>query len=586
MKRLMLMCLLIYFSVASITFGTGKANFTAEELKWIEDNPVVLYAPDPGYAPYEFFQNGRLKGMVPDYLDLLSEYSGLEFEIVALDSWGTVVEQAKEGTIDVVFATKTKGRSEFLIFTEPVINYPNIIISNDTFDEKITEDNVANYSIGYMKDYAVEEYITLLYSDANTIGYATIEDGLRDVSLGKIDVFMGDMGQVSHYTSELNITNLKVQSETDYHYGLRFGVTNDQKLLRSILEKSLSSIDGKRREEIRHKWIILESKGMITKNQLYLIYLLIAVILIVGSIVLNWNRVLRQQVAKKTKDLNELNKALEQKVSIRTQSLAEANGELEASMDDLLETQEKLIEAQRYAMLGELIVGVAHELNTPIGNGLTSATYMKEKTHNLTMRILKNNLSFKDVTEYADMALQSNQMIISNLDRATKIIDRFKALESSQWSRKKEMIDLDKTLQSIIERAPTLDARLGSYDFTYVGNSIMLETSVAWIYELLEGLMMNTLLHGYKGLEKGKVIIKLMEDEDYIIIIYEDRGVGISKEEQEKVFSPFYTTSTDSNHIGLGLPIIYNLITRELGGSLVLESELNEFTRFRITLPK
>lgn len=586
MKRILAMFMIITVLLAIPSYSTAVSlELTAEEEEWILNNPVIYYAPDPSYAPYEHFVDGSLKGIVPDMMREIELISGLNIEIVQLDSWGTVIEHAKAGTVDLIFAAKTKQRKKYLEFTDTVIGYPNIIVSNTSYNEDITIDSLDNYSIAYLKDFAIEEYLGLIYPEANVVGYDDIEKALKDVSMGRVDTMLGDIGQLSYYISKLKISNIKIHEESSYYYDLRFAVTKEQKILRSILDKSLAVIDSEDRERIIRKWVTIEDSRSLSDESKRFLSVFGVLVTIVFIAIANWNRTLRKQVEHKTNDLNALNKELEDKVTARTQLLKETNEELEVSMEDLLKTQEKLLEAQRFAMLGELIVGVAHELNTPIGNSLTSATYMTDKTNDLSMQMIRNELSFKDVAGYADMALQSNQLIVNSLERATKIIDRFKALESSQWGGRKEVIDLGKTIENIICNAGNLDSRLASYEIVYAGTNIMMLTSAVWINEIFDNLFVNTLLHGYFGLERGKIIIKLYEAQESLVIAYEDRGQGISADNMEKIQMPFFTTSQDSEHIGLGLSIISNLITREMNGKIEITSEYDKFTRVVMTFP-
>lgn len=586
MKRCFVIVLLLSMWINIPIFSAAKViNLTAEEKEWIVNHPIVYYAPDPEYAPYEHYVKGSLKGIIPEFIKEIELISGLNIEYVQLDSWGTVIEHAKVGTVDFIFAAKTKQRKDYLIFTETVIGYPNVIISNFALEGDISIENLGDYSIAYLNDFAIEEYIDLIYPEANTIGYDTVEEALKDVSFGKVDTLLGDIGQLSYYISKLKLSNIKIHDESSYYYDLRFAVTNNQELLRSILDKSLSVLNEEKRERIIRKWVIVEDSRSLSDESKRALSAMGVLVVSVLIIIANWNRTLVKQVAYKTKDLNLLNRELEDKVIARTQLLGEANEELEVSIEDLLRTQEKLLEAQRFALLGELIVGVAHELNTPIGDSLTSASHMTKKTNDLSLQLINKKLSLKEVAGYADMALQSNQLIISSLERATMIINRFKALESSQWSGKKGLIDVSKTISDIINNIGHLDSRLNSYEVVYTGTRAEMLTSTAWLYEIFNNLFMNTLIHGYKGLEKGKVIIKVLHTEDELVITYEDRGQGIKESEMEKIRTPFYTTSQDSGHIGLGLSIIGNLITREMNGVIDISSEWGKFTKVVMSFP-
>ncbi len=583
-KHIIILSLLML--MMTLSFGEGKTiELTYEEQQWLDEHPIIYYAPDPAYAPYEYFDNNQLKGIVPDLLKEIEAVSDLRFEYVEYDSWGSVIEHAKQGDIDSIFATKTKDRSEYLIFTEPVIGYPNIVVSNVSLTDDITLENLDDYTIGYLNDYSVEEYIALVYPEAETIGYETIEEALMAVSFRNVDTLMGDIGQLSYYISKLNISNIVIKTETPYTYSLRFGVTENQTELRSMLDKALLKINQDKKDEIIRKWVAIRDERGFSDGDMKLIIAAVTLVLGLLLAIFSWNATLRHQVQSKTKELYKLNEELESKIEKRTESLAEANDELEASMEDLLNTQEKLLEAQRYSVLGELIVGVGHELNTPLGSSLTSITYMNKKTSELSYRIIKNDLSIKDVAEFLDMALQSQASIISNLERSGEIIDRFKSLETSQWSGKKCVIDLNAFINEIVNTVGDIDRRLKTYNISIIGSDASIYTSKAWINEIFHALILNSLIHGYEGLDNGKIVIKLVTVEEMVRIVFEDFGKGISEEEMQNVFTPFYSTSDTDEHIGLGLSLIYSLVTREMNGKMYVESELGEFTRFIMDIP-
>lgn len=413
-----------------------------EEEKWLKEHPVIYYAPDSSYAPYEYFEEGELKGMVSDYLDILEESLGVEFQVVDLKNWASVIESAKSHEVDMIFVTKTQERNNYLVYSEPLVDYPNVIVSRDSISDDISEMNLDRYSLAYIKDYAVENYIELLYPDANTIAYSDIEAAIKDVSNGKVDTFLGDIGQISYHAYKMDIDNLTIKSETAYKYNLRFGFPKDQVVLRSIMDKALKDIDVNKKEDIRDKWIALQYNRGLSETQQLMLFFVLTLLLLIVITMSRWNRTLKKQVDEKTSALKDLNDALEDKVKERTKILEETNNELEASVEELLSAQEKLVEAQKDALLGELIVGIAHELGTPVGSSLTSISYVQEKTSEMTMNLIHNKLSLKDVATYSDITLQSNQSVINNLERMSKIIERFMSLESSQWNGHKEEAQL------------------------------------------------------------------------------------------------------------------------------------------------
>ncbi|MBN2897427.1 MAG: transporter substrate-binding domain-containing protein, partial [Clostridia bacterium] len=422
--------------------------------------------------------------------------------------------------------------------------------------------------------------------DSKLVAYNSIHEALMAVSVGDVDTYIGDTGQISYYSSKLNITNLKVHESTSFKYDLRFGVTNDNEILRGILDKTLAKIDEKQREIIKDHWIHLDEDNIFTQKQRRVIGFSFIAVLLILFFIFYWNRVLKHRVSEKTAELNALNQVLEERVKERTESLSKANDALESSMEELLTTQEKLLEAQRYSVIGELLVGIAHELNTPIGNSFISTSHLQKETNKLMENVVANKVSVQEVADYIELALQSHEAVLCNLNRVTNIINRFKDLESSKWSGKKFELELGTLISDIIEHVSNLDKQLETYDIMLVGADVKIVSYPSWYREIFGALFLNTLSHGYDGKAGGRIVIKIAEEDRRIVIVYEDYGKGIEKEVQEKVFQPFFSTGKKTKHMGLGLPIIYNLITREMGGEIRLESEAGKYTRISIVVPK
>jgi len=562
-------------------------DFSEEEQQWLSDHPVLYYAPDPEFAPYEYFEDGQFKGIISDYLPILEEILNIKIEVIQTESWSQVLDLAKNNEADFVFLTKTNERSEYLDFTESFIISPNVILVNDNFQEKVDADNLGEFSVGVIKEYASTEFAKLIYPEAKITEYPTVNEGLLDLSFGNIDAFLVDLGQGSYYVKKLNINNLSVADKIAYEYKFTFGVPIENEMLPSILDQAVKSIPRNEHKAIMDKWVEIQYKEWLSSEQTKWVAIVSMVIVFVALGILIWNRTLRKIVNEKTLELNTLNKELENKVEQRTEELKELNVELQISLDDLMIMQDKLVESKKYAALGEIVSGVAHEINTPIGNGITSISYAKKELEQLQTSLDENNLSKSQLKNSFSDFEETFDIVFSSLNKVGNITSKFKELEISQITSRIEEFDLREEMESIIEKHGFRQEHDGNVAIDLMFEDVIrVNTSKRWLEEIVVHLIVNSMTHGFQNSKSGLIIIKAEQLTDSKIrIIYEDNGIGISNVAKERVFDPFYSDGKMAQNMGLGLSVVYNIVVRHLSGSVELETVENEFTRFIIELP-
>ena len=292
--------------------------------------------------------------------------------------------------------------------------------------------------------------------------------------------------------------------------------------------------------------------------------------------------------ARKTaeKEILTLNETLEHKVEDRTKKLKTSNQELEKSMDTLKKTQDTLIETEKMASLGELVAGVAHEINTPIGLSLTGITHFISTSNKISKLYEKDELNEEDFENFINTSQELAKSININLEKTANLVRSFKQVavdQSSDGKREFELISyLDEILLSInnITKKTKLKININA------PKSITIKGYPGVISQIFTNLIMNTIKHGYDKVMDGIIDINIEDNDKEIHIIYKDYGQGISTENLTKIFNPFFTTKRDDGGSGLGLSIIYNLITTKLNGTIHCESIEKEGTSFIISMPK
>jgi two-component system, NtrC family, sensor kinase len=294
------------------------------------------------------------------------------------------------------------------------------------------------------------------------------------------------------------------------------------------------------------------------------------------------------EVKQRIREITKLNQTLEQRVSQRTAELKQANELLEKNISNLKSTQEKLIDSEKLAALGSLVAGVAHELNTPIGNALTVATSLAYNTTEI--KEIYNNGQLKESTlkKYLRSLEEASNLLTVSISRASELIISFKTIavdQTSELRREFNLLQLFNELQHTL-RLQSKHKRIQlALD---VDPSITMDSYPGPLTQVIANMYNNAFLHGFEGMEIGKVTIsakRSAENENVILLEFADNGKGILKQHLPRIFDPFFTTKLGQGGSGLGLHICYNIIYKVLGGSIDVKSSAKSGTRFLVTIP-
>lgn len=284
------------------------------------------------------------------------------------------------------------------------------------------------------------------------------------------------------------------------------------------------------------------------------------------------------------RDLTQLH-SLNQDLSESKQQLESYNLELEKTLENLRSTQKKLIEAEKMASLGSLVAGVAHEINTPLGIGVTSVTSIQEELKELQTQYSENSLSHDTMDKYLDHSDQLCTILHKNLIRASELIQSFKQVAVDQSTEELREINLKDYCNEILNSLGPKFKRSAITIHNQCADDIKISTYAGVIYQVLSNLLINSLTHAYDENQQGDIKIQAQLNSDKVTIDYHDDGKGIDTEHLDKVFEPFYTTRRGSGGTGLGLSIVYNLVTGKLKGTIdIINSEMCG-THFKIQFP-
>ncbi len=267
--------------------------------------------------------------------------------------------------------------------------------------------------------------------------------------------------------------------------------------------------------------------------------------------------------------------------------MRKAKDAAEGALRNLRETQNSLIEAEKLAALGRLVAGVAHEVNNPVGISLTVASALERKTANFTAEVARGELRRSSLTDFLETSRDASSQLVANLNRAAELIQSFKQVAADRNYSDQRSFDLgDLTEQVVMSLRPGLRKHNLTLNVDCQPNLTM--NSYPGPYgQVLTNLFLNSVAHAFPDGKPGTVDIQVRESgKDNVEVLFSDNGCGMSIDVRRRAFDPFFTTRRDQGGTGLGLHIVYSIVTNRLGGRLDLDSEPGAGTRIQMILPR
>lgn len=664
-------------------------SFTSEERLFIEKNQIITFSAKD-LEPLSIREDNNFSGLSNDFLKIIEEKTGLEFKYISNKDQTKIMDDFTNKKIDLILIPNDSEKRLGWVSSE-YMNFPFVAITdkNGSFLSDFNE--LSNKKIAIPKIYTSINYIKDVFDKNNIIETDTIKEALMLVSKGKAYAFIGDIATATFYLKN-DFSDLKVVGVSEYKFGLHFLIQSSKPELLSIINKVLSSISYKDKQDIKDKWIKTKVITAIDYSILYNMIIGFLFILLIISFFLNKLSKAKVELTQKTKDLEEqksifetlfndtsdglllikdgkfvecnssvlkmlkyktkeeflnlqphelspefqpdglkseekaykiieecykigtdkfewvhtkstgenfwvevvltkivLNneemihvvwrdiaekKALEEQNLKRNFELEKANEELEVSISHLKLTQEQLIESEKMASLGALVAGVAHEINTPIGIGLTGITHFVEISKKLRQLYDNDKMSEDDFEEYLKTSQELAGLINTNLQRAANLVKSFKQVAVDQTSEEKRKFDLKDYINEILSSIYSITKKTKLNIIVSCDNDIKINSYPGALSQIITNLIMNSIIHAYENGEKGTLNINVTKKDDKIELIYKDDGKGIPIENLSKIFDPFFTTNRENGGSGLGLNIIYNIVTTKLNGRIKCKNNL------------
>jgi len=270
----------------------------------------------------------------------------------------------------------------------------------------------------------------------------------------------------------------------------------------------------------------------------------------------------------------------------KRKKIQKINHSLSVSLDDLKITQKKLIESEKMSALTVLVSGVAHKINTPLGIGITAISHIEHSIIKFNELLENNQVKKSSFANFVQELKKANSLALDNMNNVAELVNHFKLLTTQLGDDKKGKFNAlqllsqesEISLSNISDDKPSI---------TVHGDEIFLVSYPAALKKVISQLINNSIDHAFDEQKTPTIDISVRVDDakEYVKIIYKDNGKGISKDMVTKIFDPFYTSRMGGHNVGLGLSVVYNLITQLMQGNIVCDVSKDNTTSFKITLP-
>lgn len=277
--------------------------------------------------------------------------------------------------------------------------------------------------------------------------------------------------------------------------------------------------------------------------------------------------------------VHELNDNLEVLVEERTKALNDSVSELQSTRNQLTQT-EKLSTA------GQVVTGIAHRLNTPLGTAITMSSFLSKEVKQTLQTYEKGSVTKEDLYSMVQSIDTGLKMMEKNLIKSAELIEVMKSVAGMGKKRDASELIVKEVLNECLDLFPSYRNSEKYMVHIACDTDLVMITSRAALTQVLQNLISNAYKHGFAGKENGSINISIHEYDEELTILFSDDGVGITEDLMEDLFSPFSKFDTIAKGAGLGLYIVHSAVVNGLKGSIKCDSSIGHGTRFEIKIPK
>ena len=554
----LLLLLIITLNIFAQELG-NHIGPTLSQLNYLSNKKELKLCIGPDSMPFEDFgKNGEYIGLTSDYYKIFSKNLNIPITVVPVNTWAESIEFAKNRKCDIISAMQTEERKQYLNFTSPYLKTPVVIATNN--DKPFISDfkDLTNEKIGVPKSYAYVEELKKIYPNINYVEVPTIKDGLKKVIDGELYGQVGTLASIGYFFITDFIGSLKIAGKTDkVNLELGIGVRNDDPILFDILQNQVENIDESFHHKVLNNWINIKYNIDIDYSLVYkiltVIFIFIIFIVYKQYYLKRMNKKLEEEVDKKTKLLVDSNNKLKKNEQILKQYNKDLEIKIKEEVDKNIKIQKQLFTAEKISSMIEMINNISHQWRQPLSIISTISSGM----------LLKKEYGLLDDKEFRDNCI----MIDNNVQFISKTIDNFRNFIDNDNNKK--VFDLENAIEDFLNLVSALITN------DHINIILNLEKDIkinGYENELIQ-CFINIFNNARTALNERKIEEKLIFittsiEDNKVIIIIKDNAQGISEEIMNKLFEPYITTKHQSQGIGLGLYITYNLVVEKMNGAI------------------
>ncbi|KKN56339.1 hypothetical protein LCGC14_0573430 [marine sediment metagenome] len=540
-------------------------ELSASDMEWLKRHPGLKVAYRSDWPPFEYAQDGRATGLVPDLVERLENQLGTRFEKKILKD-RVVAEQAlvsKE--VDILPGLSRTPRTEdSFLFTRAYVNVPVALAIRD--DGRFIGDlrELRDERVGVVNRHAAHDYLLINHPNLDLYPVATVEEGLLALSNGDLDVMVTHIPAVSYTVARLGLSNLRITSITPYQYDLRLAVRKDSPELHRILNKALGSLELADTEAIYNRWIHLDIEQEMDYT---VVRRVVLIALVVVLIFLYWNRKLSREVDERIRSENALRRSEDE---LRTAKL---------------EAERLAREAEAASRTkSEFLANMSHEIRTPMNAVIGYSD------------LLSNSVTDPQQRNYLDAIRAGSRsllMLINDILDLSRIEAGKMRLDYSPVSVRRLLDDVRHIFDlRAREQGITLEVSVGS------DMPITMMLDETRFRQVLFNLVGNAIKFTHEGGVAVRATVRAVngetakapEHQTYRLTVkVKDSGIGIPSDQRDRIFDAFEQQEGQNTRryggTGLGLAISRKL-ARMMGGELEMESEPGNGSVFTLTLPQ
>jgi signal transduction histidine kinase len=296
---------------------------------------------------------------------------------------------------------------------------------------------------------------------------------------------------------------------------------------------------------------------------------------------------MRQALLSAFEALRQHNLNLEGTVAQRTAELTASNAELQEALSTLQKAQRELVESEKLASLGRLVAGVAHELNTPLGNALTVVSALDDRYKQLEAMLSGTaQLRRSTLEELARDTRRGQDILQRNVQKAADLVRDFKQVAIDQTADLRRDFELAKVVEDVLVMVEPSFKHTPFVIDTDLCRGVMMNSYPGALGQVLTNLLMNALLHAFEGLDRGRVTVRcLPANGGEVELTVIDDGRGMDESIRRRIFDPFFTTKLGTGGSGLGMHIVHSIVINVLGGQIEVQSAPGQGTQMLMRLP-